>query len=49
MVLYCDKQLLVLKKKQKPFLHISLSKAGPFTLESNICVKAFKMQNFPNN
>ena len=37
------------KKKQKPFLHLSLSKAGPFTLDSNICVKAFKMQGFPNN
>ena len=49
MVLYCAQQLLGLKKKQKPFLHLSLSKAGPFTLESNICVKAFKMQGFPNN
>ena len=25
-------------EKQKPFLHLSLSKAGPFTLESHICV-----------
>ena len=33
MVLYCAQQLLGLKKKQqKPFLHLSLSKAGPFTL-----------------
>ena len=29
------------EKNQKPFLHLSLSKAGPFTLESHICVKAF--------
>ena len=28
------------EKNQKPFLHLSLSKAGPFTLESHICVKA---------
>ena len=27
MVLYCAQQLLGLKKKQKPFLHLSLSKA----------------------
>ena len=39
MVPYCAQQLLVLKKNQKPFLHLSLSKAGPFTLESHICVK----------
>jgi len=26
MVLYCAQQLLGLKKKQKPFLHLSLSK-----------------------
>jgi len=30
------------EKKQKPFLHLSLSKAGPFTLESHIYVKALK-------
>ena len=29
MVPYCE-----------PFLHLSLSKADPFTLESHICVKA---------
>ena len=40
MVLYCAQHLLGLKKKQKPFLHLSLSKAGPFTLESHICDKA---------
>ena len=39
MVLYCAQHLLELKKKQKPFPHLSLSKAGPFTLESHICVK----------
>ena len=30
-------------------LHLSLGKAGPVTLESNIHVKALKMQGFPNN
>ena len=40
MVLYCAQQLLGLKKKQKPFLHLSLSKAGPFTLGNHICDKA---------
>ena len=39
MVLYCAQPLLGLKKKkQKPFLHLSLSKAGPFTLENHIFV-----------
>ena len=42
MVLYCEHQLLGVKKKQKPFLHLSLGKAGPFTLESHICVKSLK-------
>ena len=38
MVLYCEHQLLgVIKKTQNP-----LAKAGPFTLESHICVKALK-------
>ena len=45
-VLYCAKQLLGLPKYQKPFLHLSLSKAGPFTLESHICVKALKCKVF---
>ena len=31
------------------FIHLSLGKAGPFTLESHIHVKALKMQGFPNN
>ena len=42
MVLYCEHQLLGVKKKTKPFLHLSLGKAGAFTLESYICVKALK-------
>ena len=42
MVLYCEHPLLGVKKKIKPFLHLSLAKAGPFTLESNVCVKALK-------
>ena len=33
-------------KKQKPFLHLSLSKAGPFTLENHICFKALKRKVF---
>ena len=45
MVPYCAQQLLVVKKT-KPFLHLSLSKAGPFTLESHIHVKAFKCKVF---
>jgi hypothetical protein len=31
------------------FIHLSLGKAGPFTLENYIHVKALKMQGFPNN
>ena len=46
MVLYCEHQLLGGKKKAKPFLHLSLGKAGPFTLESHICVKALKCKVF---
>ena len=42
MVLYCEHQLLGVKKKAKPFLHLSLGKACPFTLESHICVKSLK-------
>jgi hypothetical protein len=30
-------------------MHLSLGKAGPFTLENHILVKALKMQGFPNN
>ena len=46
MVLYCEHQLLGVKKKSKPFLHLSLGKAGPFTLESHICVKTLKCKVF---
>ena len=41
MVLYCEHPLLGVKKT-KPFLHLSLAKAGPFTLENNVCVKTLK-------
>ena len=41
-VLYCEHQLFGVKKKTKPFLHLSLSKSGAFTSESYICVKALK-------
>ena len=40
---------LGVKKITKPFVHLSLGKAGPFTLESHIHVKALTMQGFPNN
>ena len=46
MVLYCEHQLLGVKKKAKPFLHLSLGKAGAFTLESYICVKTLKCKDF---
>ena len=45
MVLYCAQQLLGLKKI-KNLLHLSLSKAGPFTLGNHICDKAFKCKVF---
>ena len=31
------------------FIHLSLGKAGPFTLENHIHVEALKMQGSPNN
>ena len=31
------------------FIHLSLGKAGPFTLENHIHVEALKMQASPNN
>jgi len=31
------------------FIHLSLGKVGPFTLESHIHVKALKMQGSQNN
>ena len=46
MVLYCAQQLLGMKKETKPFLHLSLGKAGPFALESHIHVKALKCKVF---
>ena len=46
MVLYCEHQLLGVKKKAKPFLHLSLGKADAFTLESYICVKTLKCKVF---
>ena len=46
MVLYCEHQLFGVKKKTNPFLHLSLGKAGPFTLESHIYVKALKCKVF---
>ena len=45
MVLYCEHQLFGVKKT-KPFLHLSLGKADPFTLESHICVKTLKCKAF---
>ena len=45
MALYCAQQLLGLKKI-KNLLHLSLSKAGPFTLETHLCVKALKCNVF---
>ena len=30
-------------------IHLSLGKAGPFTLESHIHVEALNVQGFPNN
>ena len=44
MLLFCAQQLLGLKKVN--LLHLSLDKAGPFTLESHICVKALKCKVF---
>ena len=44
MVLYCEHQLLGVKKKN--FLHLSLGKAGAFTLESHIYAKALKCKVF---
>ena len=41
-VLYCEHQRFGVEKKTKPVLHLSLGKAGPFTLESHMCVKALK-------
>ena len=40
MVLYCAQHFFGVEKKTKPFPHLSLSKAGPFTLGNHICIKA---------
>ena len=45
-VLYCEHQLFESEKKTKTFLHLSLGKAGPFTLENHIYVKALKCKVF---
>ena len=37
------------KKNTKPFANLSLDKAGPFTLESHIHVKALKRQGLPSS
>ena len=50
--LYCEKFFLRSNFSGgalSTFMHISLGKAGPFTLESHIHVKALKVQGFPNN
>ena len=49
--LLCTKTFGAKKKTQnlKPFIHLSFGKAGPFTLESHIHVKALKMQGFSHN
>jgi len=49
--LYCEifSQIQFLRWSLFTFIHLSLGKAGPFTLESHIHVKALKMQGFPNN
>ena len=45
--LLCPTTFGVEKKKTLSSTFL-LSKAGPFTLGNHICVKAFKMQGFPN-
>ena len=48
--LYCEKFFLrsfFSGGALSTFIHLSLGKAGPFTLESHIHVKALKMQGFP--
>ena len=48
MVPYCAQKLLGWKNNTNPFIHLSLGRAGPFTWENHINVKALKMQGFPN-
>ena len=49
--LYCEKLFLrsnfFRSFTVSTFIHLSLGKAGPFTLENHIHVKALKMQDFP--
>ena len=47
MVLYCERQLFG-SEKTKPFLYLSLGKAGLFTFESHIRVKALNAR-FPKS
>ena len=47
MVPYCAQTLLGWKNK-KTFIHLSLGKADPFTLENHIHVKALNTQGFPD-
>ena len=50
--LYCEKFFLrsfFSAGALSTFIHLSLGKAGPFTIDSHIHVKALKMQGFPNN
>ena len=49
--LYCGKLFLrsVFFSGGASSTFISLGKAGPFTLESHIHIKALKMQGFPDN
>ena len=44
--LYCAQQLFGNEKKTKPFLHLSLGIAGPFTLGNHIHVKTLKYKVF---
>ena len=46
MVPCCAQKLFGSEKKTKPFFHLSLSKAGPFTLEINIYIKTLKRKVF---
>ena len=51
--LYCEKfflrSIFFSRGVLSTFIQFSLGKAGPFTLENHIHVKALKMQGFPNN
>ena len=47
--LYCGRFFLRSVFFRRSLIHLSLGKAGPFTLENHIHVEALKMQGFPNN